>query len=249
MGNGEAEGEQKKNKEKKPKQKKGSLDTTSKTFFDGRHDTLISGISGFVSQTGHSEILTPVVHIIGKWVSQVANEWIYAENFIQQSNAWESKELFKYMKLATAACSFSATALHFGSELKMMTVLHELWDPTPDSSSNSSNGGWFGLRHLDSHVEVKDKRLSGKRMIKCIKKMQHATIALFQKLCKHGYAVHENEMLSNNENGEEDGDSHTEGAVCEYRSSGDVVYVIDKTSIVWPTYVKCIVVERIQINE
>ena len=74
-------------------------------------------------------------------------------------------------------------------------------------------------------------------------------IALFQKLCKHGYAVHENEMLSNNENGEEDGDSHTEGAVCEYRSSGDVVYVIDKTSIVWPTYVKCIVVERVQTNE
>ena len=72
---------------------------------------------------------------------------------------------------------------------------------------------------------------------------------MFQKLCKHGYAVHENEMLSTNENGEEDGDSHTEGAVCEYRSSGDVVYVIDKTSIVWPTYVKCIVVERIQINE
>ena len=180
VNNEDAEKEQKKNKEKKPKQKKGNLDTTSKTFFDGRHDTLISGISGFVSQTGHSEILTPVAHIIGKWVSQVANEWIYAENFIQQSNAWESKELFKYMKLATAACSFSATALHFGSELKMMTVLHELWDPTPDSSSSSSNGGWFGLRHLDSHVEVKDKRLSGKRMIKCIKKMQHATIGKYR---------------------------------------------------------------------
>ena len=108
--NEDAEEEQKKNKEKKPKQKKGNLDTTSKTFFDGRHDTLISGISGFVSQTGHSEILTPVVHIIGKWVSQVANEWIYAENFIQQSNAWESKELFKYMKLATVSKSSEGAA-------------------------------------------------------------------------------------------------------------------------------------------
>ena len=45
----------------------------------------------------------------------------------------------------------------------MMKVLHELWDPNPDIDAHGT--GWFGLKHLGHHKEVRDKRLLGKRMV------------------------------------------------------------------------------------
>ena len=56
--------------------------------------------------------------------------------------------------------TYRETALKFGSQFKMMKVLHELWDPSPDVEAQGS--GWFGLKHLGHHKTMHDKRLSGK---------------------------------------------------------------------------------------
>jgi hypothetical protein len=133
---------------------------------DGQHDTLISGISGFVNATEHAEVLKPVVGVIGKWVAIVAYGWINAVDKLTQIETWESDELYKYLKLATASCTYGETALKFGSQFKMMKVLYELWDPNPEIDANGT--GWFGLKHLGHHKEVHDKRLTGKPMIRNI---------------------------------------------------------------------------------
>jgi hypothetical protein len=181
--------------------------------------------------TGHSEILKPVVDVIGRWVGAVAHEWTHARTVIAQSTSWESGELLKYMRLATAACTYQSTALNFGSQLKMMKMLHELWDPNPEMEAQGT--GWFGLRHLGHHIEVNDKRLVGKRMLRSIGRVQHATIELFRRLCTYGYAA---------EHPDEDED---EEDAFSYRTVNDIIYVIDKTAKQWPTYVPCVVVGMI----
>jgi hypothetical protein len=43
-----------------------------------------AGLSGFVATTGHSEVLKPVVGVIGEWVATVAYGWINAgENLME----------------------------------------------------------------------------------------------------------------------------------------------------------------------
>jgi len=43
-----------------------------------------AGLSGFVATTGHSEVLKPVVGVIGEWVATVAYGWINAgENWME----------------------------------------------------------------------------------------------------------------------------------------------------------------------
>lgn len=104
-GNGGERGAQNKNKKK---------NKNSSTVADGRHNTLIAGLSGFVAATGHAEVLKPVVGVIGEWVATVAYGWINASTPLAQMQCWESGELLKYLKLATASCTYKDTALKFG---------------------------------------------------------------------------------------------------------------------------------------
>ena len=54
------------------------------TFLD--FSRFSAGLSGFVATTGHSEVLKPVVGVIGEWVATVAYGWINAgENLIGTS--------------------------------------------------------------------------------------------------------------------------------------------------------------------
>ena len=221
----------------RPVTKEEEEEVDEEEVIDERHDTLIAGISGFVAMTGHAEILHPVVNVVGGWVATVAKEWTTAKDPLTQDFVWKSGELLKYMRLTTAACTFRKTSLNFGSQLKMMKTLHELWDPNPDIEAQGT--GWFGLRHLGHHIDVKDKRLSSRKMKRMIGKVQKATIELFQRLCKHGYALTHTEAMMAAATTDTDTDDESKSG---YRSPGDIVYVIDKTANTWPAYVRCIVV-------
>ena len=221
----------------RPVTKEEEEEVDEEEVIDERHDTLIAGISGFVAMTGHAEILHPVVNVVGGWVATVAKEWTTAKDPLTQDFVWKSGELLKYMRLTTAACTFRKTSLNFGSQLKMMRTLHELWDPNPDIEAQGT--GWFGLRHLGHHIDVKDKRLSSRKMKRMIGKVQKATIELFQRLCKHGYALTHTEAMMAAATTDTDTDDESKSG---YRSPGDIVYVIDKTANTWPAYVRCIVV-------
>lgn len=61
--------------------------------------------------------------------------------------------------------------------------------------------------------------------------VQHATIELFKCLCTYGYGVTHASIAANDE--------------LSYRGVGDVVYVVDKMAKVWPTYIPCVIVGRV----